>query len=65
MGYEDVAEFAFFNRDWYLQRVCFPPRKGSKAYALLHKVLDYLKNNKHFNEFVTPDIEKFISGWAR
>ena len=64
-GITDFAKHFAFNREWWLQRVRCPPRKGEVASSNLLKVLRYLKNNHVFKEYVTSDMEKFLIGWAK
>jgi len=64
-GIEDPLEHFMFHREYHLERVRCPPRKGVKASHYLQETLEYIKGNEHFKEYVTPDLEKFLSGWAR
>ena len=41
-----------------------PPRKADVASDNLLAVLDYFQSSDVFDKFMTPDIDKYIKGWA-
>ena len=63
-GINDFSTHFLFNRDWWLQRVRCPQRKGDVARSNLIKVTNYLKSNSVFQEYITPETEKYLFGWA-
>ena len=63
-GYTNYDEHFFHNKEYWYKRVRMPPRKGSIAYDNLLGVLNYLKSNDAFKESITPEVEKYIIGWA-
>ena len=64
-GIEDFDDHFFFNKEYWYARVRMPPRKADKGSDYLLRVLDFLRNDDTFKEFLTPDLEKHIKGWAR
>ena len=63
-GIVNHADHFFYNREYWLRRMRMPPRSGSKASANLLAVIDFFKREDAFSEYITPEIEKFIRGWA-
>ena len=64
-GINDFYEHFFFNKEWWYRRVRIPPRKGEVSSDYLLFILDYLQTNEVFKEFVTDELAKHITGWAR
>ena len=64
-GIHDADSHFFFNRRYWMKRVRMPPRESDEASANLLSVLDFLKREDAFKEYVTEDFEKHVRGWAR
>ncbi|KAL7529943.1 hypothetical protein ACHAXR_003236 [Thalassiosira sp. AJA248-18] len=63
-GVTDFDEHFFFNKEWWYKRVRMPPRKGIEASDNLMTLLNYFKTNEVYKEYLTPEVEKHVRGWA-
>ena len=64
-GITDFDEHFLHNKEYWYKRVRMPPRRGDIASASLLSVLVFLKSEHAFKEYITEDVEKHITGWAR
>ena len=53
------------NREYWYKRVRMPFNKGAVASAGLLSILEYLKSDDVFKQYITVDLEKHFTNWAR
>ena len=63
-GIYDFDDHLFFHKEYWYKRVRMPPRRGIIVHDRMMSVLHYLKNDDAFCEFVTPELEKYITRWT-